>query len=153
MTNVLLIGHLEALDKQLIDYLRADGIEVFSTVDTQVGIASGVSREPDLAFVEVDSPSNDNFEAIVQLRDECPPSCRIVAVCNRYSPQIDELCTEMGADFTIPQTTDRSSMELFIRGLLWLDPDFRRKRVNAERRGGEQSSGADALVKHVIALA
>lgn len=129
MNNVVLIGRLEAMDEDLADSLRDDGIDVFSTDDTQLGISEGLSRGPALAFVEVDSPASDNFEAVSQLRREGDPSCRIVAVCNRYSPHVEKVCTALGADFTIPQTDDRSSLLLLIRGLLWLDRGVRRQEV------------------------
>lgn len=121
MENVVLIGRLNALTEDMTDCLLDDGIDVFSTDDSQSGIIAGMGKSPSLAFVEVDSPVNDNFEAVSQLREECGDSCRIVAVCNRYSPYVEKVCTALGADFTIPQTEDRSSLLLLIRGLLWLD--------------------------------
>lgn len=121
--TVMLIGKLDALDAQTADYLREDGIELVQTDDTQAGIEDGLQHEPKLAFVEVDSPANDNFEALAQLRKEGLPSFRIVAVCNRYSPHINRLCAALGADFTIPQTDDRSNLVLLIRGLMVLNPN------------------------------
>lgn len=131
MNNVVLIGRLDAMNEEMANCLLDDGIDIFSTDDSQSGIIAGLSRHPTLAFVEVDSPTNDNFEAVSQLRKECGSSCRIVAVCNRYSQYVEKVCTALGADFTIPQTEDRLSLLLLIRGLLWLDrPGFSRPNLD-----------------------
>jgi hypothetical protein len=76
---------------------------------------------------------------VSQLREECGEACRIVAVCNRYSPYVEKVCTALGADFTIPQTDDRSSLLLLIRGLLWLD----RSRVRHEQEWNPDDDDPD----------
>ncbi len=144
MENVVLIGRLNALTEDMTDCLLDDGIDVFSTDDSQSGIIAGLSRSPSVAFVEVDSPLNDNFEAVSQLREECGEACRIVAVCNRYSPYVEEVCTALGADFTIPQTEDRSSLLLLIRGLLWLDRARAQRNWNPDDDDPDDSSGRPA---------
>lgn len=143
MDNVVLIGRLGALNEEMAECLLDDGIDVFCTDDSQSGIIAGVNQHPSLAFVEVDSPSYDNFEAISQLRKECGPFCRIVAVCNRYSPYVEKVCAALGADFTIPQTEDRTSLMLLIRGLLWLDRPGVRGR-NPDDDSPDQASGQPA---------
>ena len=143
MDSVVLIGRLGALTDEMTDCLLDDGIDVFATDDSQSGILAGLSRHPSLAFVEVDSPANDNFEAVSQVRKECGSHCRIVAVCNRYSPYVEKVCSALGADFTIPQTEDRWSLMLLIRGLLWLDRPAPRDR-NPDDDSTDNNSGRPA---------
>lgn len=146
MENVVLIGQLNALTEDMTDCLLDDGIDVYATDDSQSGIIAGLSRSPSLAFVEVDSPINDNFEALSQLREECGDQCRIVAVCNRYSPYVEKVCTALGADFTIPQTEDRSSLLLLIRGLLWLDRSRLRQGQDTDDDDPDDSAGRPARI-------
>lgn len=121
METVLVVGRMPILDDELTKSLEGSGFRLTETQDPGEALSICEDSRPAIAFVEVDSPDSDHFGLLPQMRDALKHG-RIVAICNRYSEALDDYCEELGADLALPQVTDRTRFNLFVRGLMTLIP-------------------------------
>jgi DNA-binding response OmpR family regulator len=83
MKKILFVEDEAVMQKALGEFLQANGYEVISALDGEVGLSLAKSQAPDLILLDIILPKKDGFEVFKELKaDEKTEAIPVVVLTN-----------------------------------------------------------------------
>lgn len=98
MAKLLIIEDDVVLQKALSEYLAAEGFDVISAEDGEIGIKMAINEKPDLILLDIVLPKKDGYAVLTEVRaNENSKNIPIVLLTNLGSISDVEKALELGA--------------------------------------------------------
>jgi CheY-like chemotaxis protein len=110
MTRLLIATADEAADRQLAEWLCREGRELISVPSASEALMTVMTREVDLAFVDLDLEELSGPRA-VQLIRQCRPRLPVVILAGELTPGSLARIRGAGIFFTLLKPLDRAEVE------------------------------------------
>ncbi len=105
MKKILFIEDESALQKAVTEVLIAEGYQVFSALDGEIGVALALREHPDLILLDLVLPKKDGFEVLAALKKD-PGTVRtpVIILSNLGDVGDVERTVELGATTFLVKT-------------------------------------------------